>query len=52
MRRSNSGGISGIVFAVVVVSVIITAVTGSVGHWIPIILGLVVGSMAVRSVNK
>ena len=52
MRRSNSGGITGIVFAMIVVSVIITAVTGSVGHWIPIILGLIVASMAVKSIRK
>ena len=52
MPRSNSGGITGIVAGVIVVGVIITAVTGAVALWIPIVLGLIVGSMAVRSINK
>lgn len=38
--------------AVFVVSVIITCVTGYVGHWLPVTLGIVVGLWAMKSISK
>lgn len=55
MPNSNVPGASGIVFIVVgslVVSVIITQVTGSYVHWLPVVLGLIVGLLTVRSINR
>jgi hypothetical protein len=45
-------GIFGIVVAVIAVSVGITWLTGTYGHWIPVIAGLIVGVMAAYSINK
>ena len=54
MRRKSpvSDGISQITAAVVVVSIIISLVTGQVGHWAPVALGVIVGLMAVKSIRR
>ena len=44
-------GLIAIIVGVLAVSALITMVTGSVIHWFPVALGLVVGMMAVRSIN-
>jgi hypothetical protein len=49
---AGSGGIVGIVAGTLVVCVIITLVTGSYGHWLPVLLGIVVGLAAVASINR
>jgi hypothetical protein len=48
---SSAAGIAMIVLGVLVVSEIITQVTGSVIHWPFVLLGIVVGLMAARSVR-
>jgi len=45
-------GIIAIVVGVVAVSALITLLTDSVLHWLPVAVGLVVGMMAVRSINS
>ena len=45
-------GIIAIIVGVLAVSALITLVTGSLLHWFPVALGLVVGMMAVRSINS
>ncbi|MDA0814218.1 MAG: hypothetical protein O3C21_17740 [Verrucomicrobia bacterium] len=44
-------GLIAIIVGVLAVSALITMVTNSVIHWFPVVLGLVVGMMAVRSIN-
>lgn len=44
-------GIVWIIIAVLFVSLIITMVTGHIGHWLFILLSLVVGLWSVQSVN-
>ena len=45
-------GLVAISVGVVTVSVLITILTGSLLHWFPVAVGLVVGMMAVRSINS
>ena len=45
-------GLVAISVGVLAVSALITLVTGSLLHWFPVALGLVVGMMAVRSINS
>jgi hypothetical protein len=56
MRSFNSvpgaSGIFGIIIATLAVSVIMTGVTGSWTHWPILILAIVVGLMAVKSINR
>ena len=47
----DSSGIIAIIVGVVVVSTIITLVTGSHAHWVPVAVALVVGMMAVQVIN-
>jgi hypothetical protein len=47
----GASGISGIVVAVLMVSVVISEVTHTYSHWPFVILGLLVGLMAVKSIN-
>ncbi len=49
---AGSGGIFGIVVGVLVACVSITLVTGSYCHWLPAVLGIIVGLMAVSSINR
>ena len=44
-------GLIAIIVGVLSVSALITVLTDSVIHWFPVALGLVVGMMAVRSIN-
>jgi hypothetical protein len=44
-------GILGIIIAVLAVSVVIQFVAGSLLHWLPILLAIAVGLMAVRAIN-
>jgi len=48
----GSSGITMIIVSVVVVSVIITLITRSVFHWLPVTAAIVVGVWAVRAINK
>lgn len=48
---SSLPGIVGIVVAVLAVSVVIQFVAGSLLHWLPILLAIAVGLMAVRAIN-
>lgn len=55
MRPGNSSGPAGtiiIVVACIVVSWVISFVTGSYAHWPFVLLGLIVGLLAVSSINK
>jgi hypothetical protein len=49
--RSSNPGIAGLVFAFVAASALITVVTRSYVHWPFVLLGLVVGLMAVQIIN-
>lgn len=49
---TGSGGIIGIIAATIVVSEIITLTIGTYVHWLPVLLGIVVGLMAVSSINR
>lgn len=53
-RQSTPGfaGVIGIVAATVGTSVLVTAVTGTVIHWVPVGGGILVGLWAVQSINK
>ncbi len=44
-------GITAIVVATLMVSSLITLLFGHIAHWPPIILGIVVGLMAVRAIH-
>jgi len=48
---SNSSGVIGIIVCVLVVSTVIQFVTGSLLHWLPILLAIAVGLMAVRATH-
>lgn len=48
----GGGGVAGIVAGTIVVSVIMSAVTGVHTHWPFVLLGLVVGIMAAHSINR
>lgn len=48
---SSLPGIVGIIVAVLAVSVVIQFVAGSLLHWLPILLAIAVGLMAVRAIN-
>ena len=56
IRMGNSvpgaAGIAGICLACVAVSEIITLVTGMYSHWVFVGLGILVGLLAVRSINS
>jgi len=56
MRTLDSiPGASGIAFIVVktlVVGEAMTIVTGTYWHWLPLVLGIAVGLMAVASINR
>ena len=56
MTNSNStpgvGGIAGIVIGTIAVSVIISEVSGTYLHWPFVLLGIIVGLMAVRAINR
>ena len=47
----DSSGIIAIIVGVVVVSTIITLVTGSHFHWVPVAVSIVVGLWAVQAIN-
>ena len=49
---AGCGGIIGIVAGFLVVSAIITLVTGTYVHWLFVVLGIVVGLSAVQSINR
>lgn len=49
---ADSDGIFGIVAALLAVCVIMTLTTGSLIQWPLVILGIVVGLMAVSSINR
>jgi hypothetical protein len=51
MRNSDSG-VAGLVFAMLATGVIMTIVTGTYSHWIPLLLGIFVGLMAVNRINR
>lgn len=51
-NRPGSAGVIVIVVACLLVSSVITFVTGSYTHWAPVLAGLVVGLWAVRSISK
>ena len=44
-------GIIAIIAGVVLVSILITLLFGYVIHWLPVVLGISVGLMAVRAIN-
>lgn len=48
----GSSGITTIIVSVVIVSLLITLVTGSLAHWLPVIAAIVVGVWAVQAINK
>ena len=48
---SNSSGVIGIIVCVLVVSTVIQFVAGSLLHWLPILLAIAVGLMAVRAIS-
>jgi hypothetical protein len=48
----GSNGIRGIVAGLLVVSVFIALTSGSYIHWPLVLLGIVVGLSAVRSINR
>ena len=48
----GSGGIAAIVAGTLIVGCLMSCVTGSYGHWPPLLLGIVVGLMAVASINR
>jgi hypothetical protein len=54
MANETAGlpGLLAIGVGTLAVSMLITLVTGLYGHWCPVVVGLLVGSMAVGSVNK
>ncbi len=49
---AGCGGITGIVAAFLAVSVLITLVTDTYGHWPPVLLGLVVSIMIAARLNR
>ena len=55
MGRSSipdDSGFSGIAVRFIMSSVIVSIVTGDLIHWVPVILGLIVGAAAVHAINK
>jgi hypothetical protein len=53
MRNGNADiGIVGIIAGFLIVSAIITEVTGSFMHWPFIVAGIIVGLAAVRAINR
>jgi len=52
--RSPDGfpGIMGIVAGIIGVAVLMTLVLDMYNHWLPIIAGIIVALMAVRSINQ
>lgn len=48
---SSLPGILGLIIAVLAVSVVIQFVAGSLLHWLPILLAIAVGLMAVKAIN-
>jgi hypothetical protein len=48
----GADGIFGIIVGTLAVSAIITEVTGTYSHWPFVLLGLIVGLMAVKSINR
>jgi hypothetical protein len=49
---SSTPGIGLLILGVLVVSEIISLVTGMYAHWLFVILGIVVGLMAMSSINR
>ena len=49
---AGCGGIFGIIAGLLVVCGIITLVTGSYVHWLPVLLGIAISLMAVSSINR
>ena len=47
----DSSGIIAIIVGVVVVSILITMLTGSHVHWLPVAVSIVVGLWAVQAIN-
>jgi hypothetical protein len=47
-----AGGVFGIVAGILSVCVIITLVTDTYGHWLPVLLGIAVGLAAVARINR
>lgn len=52
MGSSESGGLFGLIAAMLMTAVIISFVTGSHWHWFFILGGIVVGLMATRSIRS
>lgn len=48
----GQSGIIAIIVSVLIVSVLITLVTSTFIHWLPVTVGIVVGLWAVRVINK
>ena len=48
---SASPGIGAIIVGLIVTCAVISIVTGDFGHWLLVILGIIVGLMAVRSIG-
>ena len=46
------GGLMAISVAVVAVSAVITFLTGTIDHWIPVVGGLGIGWLAIASINR
>lgn len=49
--NSSLPGIIAIIAGVVLVSILITVLFGYVIHWLPVVLGISIGLMAVRAIN-
>ena len=48
----GSSGITTIIVSVVVVSILITLITKSLLHWLPVTVAIIVGVWAVQAINK
>ena len=48
----GSSGTTTIIVSVVIVSVLITLVTGSLAHWVPVTAAIVVGVWAVQAISR
>ena len=51
MRRGTPG-IPGILVGVIGVSVLMTVLYGDLGHWIPVILAIIVSLRTLKSTNR
>ena len=50
--NSSLPGIIAIIVSVLMVSILITLLFGYVVHWLPVVLGISIGLMAVRAINQ